>query len=92
MVAGCIVLQYRGSNLTTEKESIAIQFRTDCVTRQTAVSRHGAERWARRLDAQQAQAWALGRGWASGLALQEAGSAGAGRIGRTERRQTREQV
>ena len=91
MVAGCIVLQYRGSNLTTEKECIAIQFRTTCVTGRTAVLRHGAERWARRLGAQQVQAWALGRAWARGLALQEAGRAGAGRSGRAEHRRTREQ-
>ena len=77
--------------MTTEKDCIAIQFRTTCVTGRTAVSRHGAERWARRLGAQQAQAWALGRAWVCGRGAQRArgaqadAQAGVGAAGRSRR-------
>ena len=59
--------------MTTEKDCIAIQFRAACVTGRTAVSRHGAERWARRRGVHGARRWQLG-------------AAGAGRAGALQSR------
>ena len=64
--------------MTTEKDCIAIQFTTACVTGRTAVSRHGAERWARRLVARGACLGRAGGSWAQRGAGQERQARGGG--------------